>query len=128
MDNHRIRFTVSQNRPSFLHMAATVYVGGLPPKTSVAQLEDAFAPLRVTHAVIVRSFGFVTFSSADEAATAVERRDVGIGGTPVHAALPRGAAACAASGSGTDGSAARGAALHAHLRRCRGPCGASAPR
>ena len=47
-------------------LATTVYVGGLPPNVHPEALAAAF-PFAAVHAVVVRSFGFVTFATADEA-------------------------------------------------------------
>ena len=67
-------------------LACTIYVGGLPPSTPPATLAALFTP-HVAHAVVVRTFGFVTFQQAAHAAEAAQRVDLCIDGRPVHAAL-----------------------------------------
>ena len=64
----------------------TVYVGGLPLTATPPSLIYCFAPLSATSAVICRSFGFVTFASAELARQAAQRRDLQIDGQPCHAA------------------------------------------
>ena len=64
----------------------TIYVGGLPPTATQSSLIACFAPLSATSAVICRSFGFVTFASAELALQAAQRRDLQIDGQPCHAA------------------------------------------
>jgi len=68
-------------------VGATLYVGGLARGTDQAALALAYVPQRVVHAVVSRSFGFVTFATVAEAETAVTRLDVVIGDRTVHAAL-----------------------------------------
>jgi uncharacterized membrane protein YgcG len=68
-------------------LATTIYVGGLARGTTSEELAAAFsAHLAVVHAVAVRTFGFVTFATADLAQQAVEL-EVSIDGRLVHAAL-----------------------------------------
>ena len=69
---------------------ATVYVGGLQKGTLQEELARAFSPLQVIHAVISRSFGFVTFATPAEAAQAVAMKDVLVCNRPIHAALRHG--------------------------------------
>eukprot|EP00962_Isochrysis_galbana_P032568 scaffold10715_cov114-Isochrysis_galbana.AAC.20 len=86
----RSRATVSsaqKSREVFLMSDTTVYVGGLSKGTDQEALVHAFAPQRVVRAVFSRSFGFITFATAGEAADAVARSDVIVGGRLVHAAL-----------------------------------------
>ena len=66
-------------------LARTVYVGGLPAGTTnddVCKLFDGCA----AHAVVIRTFGFVTFGTA-EAAAAATQAELCIRGRPVYAAL-----------------------------------------
>ena len=65
----------------------TVYVGGLPPATTSEALAAAFAPNAPVHAVVIRTFGFCTFSTVEAACSAVEQTNVEIDGRQVHAAL-----------------------------------------
>ena len=64
----------------------TVYVGGLLPGTSDAALAACFEELQPIHSVVIRTFGFVTFPTADAAAAAAEK-NLSIDGRTVHAAL-----------------------------------------
>jgi hypothetical protein len=65
----------------------TIYVGGLCKETDREALIRAFAPQHVVRAVLTRSFGFVTFATAGEAADAVARSDIVVADRQVHAAL-----------------------------------------
>ena len=67
-------------------LSATVYVGGLAGGTSSNALAACFAPKPIVHAVVIRTFGFVTFETSAEAAEAAEQELV-IDGRAVHAAL-----------------------------------------
>ena len=68
-------------------LATTIYVGGLARGTTSEALAAAFAAyLAVVHAVAVRTFGFVTFASAEHATQAAEL-DISIEGRKVHVAL-----------------------------------------
>ena len=58
----------------FMALATTIYVGGLPPSTDSASLAAVFAPRSVLHAVVVRSFGFVTFTSLSTSVLASQAR------------------------------------------------------
>ena len=84
----------------------TVYVGGLPPSTQPDVLRAVFAPHKILHATVVRTFGFVTFDTAEDACTCAERVDISIDGKPIHAALshrryrPGGADSNSSRGSG----------------------------
>jgi len=93
----------------------TVYVGGLGPATSPDSLAACFKPLCAVHAVVMRSFGFVTFSSVGEAQQAAERQDLLIDDRPVHAALShsrRGVSAAGARPSGRQAGACRSVFVH----------------
>ena len=95
--------------------ACTVYVGGLGPATSPDSLAACFQPLCAMHAVVMRSFGFVTFSSVGEAQQAAERQDLLIDDRPVHAALShsrRGVSAAGVRPSGRQAGACRSVFVH----------------
>ena len=79
--------------------ACTIYVGGLGPTTSPDSLAACFQPLPAVHAVVMRAFGFVTFSSVGEAQQAVDRQDLLIDGRPVHAALSHSSRGVSAAGA-----------------------------
>ena len=89
--------------------ACTIYVGGLGPTTSPDSLAACFQPLPAVHAVVMRSFGFVTFASVGEAQQAVDRQDLLIDGRPVHAALSHSNRGVAAAGARSAGRQADGA-------------------
>ena len=89
--------------------ACTIYVGGLGPTTSPDSLAACFQPLPAVHAVVMRSFGFVTFASVGEAQQAVDRQDLLIDGRPVHAALSHSSRGVSTAGARPAGRQAGGA-------------------
>ena len=65
-------------------LARVVYVGGLATGTTGSDLSKCFP--QSFHAVVIRTFGFITFTSAEEAAAATQT-ELQINGRLVHAAL-----------------------------------------